>query len=117
MNDTTKLLLGAGLLLLFLNKNRIAAFQPQGNPPYQNFPQVPPAPPQHTPGWQQWVSTILSVYGSVSSLWAPGGPFYKQPVDPGLIGAAAAGAGAGVLNNNAAGAAGSGIFNNLSFPL
>jgi len=47
---------------------------------YQQYPYIPPAPPQNTPAWQQWVSVIVGTFGAVANLWAPGGPFHNQPI-------------------------------------
>jgi len=49
---------------------------------YPNFPQVPPKPstPQQI---QQWINSIVQTFGTVSSLWQPGGPFYNDPDVPG----------------------------------
>lgn len=69
-------LIAAGIYLI---TRKPEANQP---PPYYNFPNVPPAPPANTQQWQQWVAVIAQTFGTVSSLWAPGGPFYKQPVTP-----------------------------------
>lgn len=37
-------------------------------------------PPSQTPDWYQWISLIISLYGTAASLWQPGGPFYKTSV-------------------------------------
>lgn len=70
------LLLGAGVYLL-TRKPGGTTTQQKPPPTYQ---QVPPPPPQNTPAWQQWAASIISVFGTAASLWAPGGPFYKQPL-------------------------------------
>lgn len=72
----TLALIGAGVYLL----TRKQAATP---PAYYNYPQIPPAPPANTPQWQQWVALITQTFGTVANLWAPGGPFYKEPVTPG----------------------------------
>ena len=69
-------LAGAGIYLLSRPKQQAPPYPP----PYQQYPQVPPAPQQNTPQWQSWANAIISVYGAVSQLWAPGGPFYQQPI-------------------------------------
>lgn len=51
--------------------------QPVYAPKYAN---VPPPPPKSDPNYQVWVDTILKVYGQVSDLWKPGGPFYNQGI-------------------------------------
>lgn len=57
-------------------------------PQYAN---VPPPPPKSSPNYQAWVNSILQVYGQVSDLWKPGGPFYNQGIpkdaslDPGGV--------------------------------
>lgn len=66
-------LIGVGFYLLTRRK-------PVVQPTPQNLSQIPPAPPANTPAWTQWVQAVVSVFGTVSALWAPGGPFYKQPI-------------------------------------
>lgn len=48
---------------------------------YPQYPQIPPAPPTGTQQWQQWVSLVVNTFGTVANLWAPGGPFYNQPIN------------------------------------
>lgn len=58
-------------------------FMSQRNAPPVYAPQyatVPPPPPQQSPNYQLWVDTVLKTFGQTAALWAPGGPFYKQPV-------------------------------------
>lgn len=71
------LLLGAGVYLL--TRKQGGGTTTQQNPP-PTYQQVPPAPAQNTQAWQQWVASIISVFGTAASLWAPGGPFHKQPL-------------------------------------
>lgn len=66
-------ILGVGVYMLTRSKPATTTIPP-------NYNQVPPAPVQNTPAWQQWVAAIISVFGTTASLWAPGGPFYKQPI-------------------------------------
>lgn len=68
------LLLGVGVYML----SRRSTTTTQQIPP--NYNQIPPAPVQNTPAWQQWVAAVISVFGTAANLWAPGGPFYKQPI-------------------------------------
>lgn len=75
--DKTLLLaamLGLGVYLLTRKPSTTANTIPP------NYNQVPPAPVKNTPAWQQWAAAIISVFGTTASLWAPGGPFYKQPI-------------------------------------
>lgn len=37
-------------------------------------------PDSQTPDWYRYIALIISLYGTVSSLWAPGGIFYKSAV-------------------------------------
>jgi len=69
----TLALVGVGVYLLMKGSN---------TPPHYNYPQIPPAPPPNTQQWQQWVAVIAQTFGTVADLWAPGGPFYKQPITP-----------------------------------
>lgn len=69
------LVLLGGAALYFLMKQQ----QPQYAGPYTN---IPPPPPTSSANYQIWVDTILKTFGTVASLWAPGGPFYNQPGAP-----------------------------------
>lgn len=56
--------------------------QRRQTPVYQQFPQVPPAPPTKGQAFSQWVNSILAIYGNVKELWEPGGPFSNiNPAD------------------------------------
>lgn len=67
-----------GLLLYMLSRrnNNASTNNNQQQPPVYTYPQ-PPA--QNSPQWAQWAQTIISTFGNVAQLWAPGGPFYNQP--------------------------------------
>jgi len=66
-------LLGIGVYLLTRPKTVT-------QPTYQNFAQIPAAPPAGTPAWTLWVQGIVGAFGTMAALWQPGGPFYKQPI-------------------------------------
>jgi hypothetical protein len=68
-------LIGVGIYLLTKQQ------QPPRYNYYPQYPQIPPAPPPNTPQWQQWVSLVVNSLGVVANLWAPGGPFYNQPLN------------------------------------
>lgn len=89
-DDTLKYLLVGGILVYFFTRQQ-QQNQNQGNwqwqqpqvPVYQNYPSVPQAPPRNNQqAWQQWINTIIGLYGEVATLWQPGGPFYKENVQP-----------------------------------
>ena len=77
-DNTVLLLVGAAALLLLSNQRRNTA-----PPVYTNYSQVPHAPPRsNAQAWAQWVAAITQSFGTVATLWQPGGPFYQQPVSP-----------------------------------
>lgn len=40
-------------------------------------------PPSGSNDWYRWISVIISIFGTVSSLWEIGGPFYNSGIpDP-----------------------------------
>jgi len=46
---------------------------------YANFPFVPQAPPSsQTDRFTSWFNAVVGLYGNVSGLWQPGGPFYRK---------------------------------------
>jgi hypothetical protein len=74
-NTTTGLIIAAGvaaLLYFLLNRN-----QPRINPP--QFQNIPPRPSTKGEAFNQWVMSIIALYGQSKSLFEPGGPFYKIP--------------------------------------
>jgi hypothetical protein len=73
---TNQIILILILGIVLLSKPRKKASEP---PPTYNPQTVPPMPPHKSPAWLLWVQGIIGVYGAVSWLWAPGGPFYKIP--------------------------------------
>ena len=76
--DTKTLLIGVGLYLLLSNKNTSATTLPSA--PTQSFT-YQNSSSSNAQAWQQWVNTILSIYGNVSELWEPGGLFYNHRQD------------------------------------
>lgn len=41
------------------------------------------APPSRSRDWYYWISLLIGLYGEASSLWEPGGPFYRSGIpDP-----------------------------------
>jgi len=46
--------------------------------------QVPqqPNPNTNAAAWQQWVTAIVAIFGTASTLWQPGGPFYNTNITP-----------------------------------
>ena len=79
-NKNIAYLLLGGIAIYYLMRNQ----QPrQAFIPNQTY--VPPPPPQgqsNGQAWSQWVGTIVNSFGTVASLWAPGGPFHNQPITP-----------------------------------
>ena len=70
-------LLGIGGLLLYLTYGRKSNNTSQFIPGQtQLAPQ--PNPNTHAQAWQQWVSVIVSLFGTASTLWQPGGPFHNS---------------------------------------
>ena len=70
-NTIAYVLIGAALFLFSRRRNQ------QPPPQYApQFTQVPP-PPSNAQSFANWASAILSIYGNVSSLWQPGGPFHN----------------------------------------
>lgn len=72
-NDNKLLILGLLVAGYFLLKKKPTPYNY-----YQQYPYIPPAPAQNSQAWQQWVAAIVSSFGAVANLWAPGGPFYQQ---------------------------------------
>lgn len=72
-NTIAYVLLGAAVFLMLSRRNQ----QP---PPQQFQPGNYPPPPPRTNAQQyaQWAQTMLNLYGTVSALWQPGGPFYGR---------------------------------------
>lgn len=71
------LLIGLAAVLLLTQRKQ--------TPVYQNYPQIPPSPPQsNAQAWQEWASAIIATYGNVAQLWQPGGPFYNVNSTPGI---------------------------------
>lgn len=66
-----------GISVAFLSFRRL--FIPDPLPPTYNPSSVPDMPTFATPDWVNWVNSVQELYGSVSWLWAPGGPFYQIP--------------------------------------
>lgn len=75
-------LIGLGAYLL-LRPNQVQTQQPFY--PGQTYYQLPPNPNTNAAAWQQWVATIVSIFGNVATLWQPGGPFYNTNITPGDI--------------------------------
>lgn len=75
-NNTAYLLLGLAAFLILQQRRPAAA------PPYNNYPQAPPAPPRsNAQAFAAWAAAMVHLYGNVSSLWQPGGPFYQFPAN------------------------------------
>lgn len=73
-SKSSKLLLivGLGIIAYLLLMRRNGTSSPT------QFNNAPPAPPRNKPAeFAAWANTILSLYGNVSELWQPGGPFYQ----------------------------------------
>lgn len=76
MKDSTLLaLVAAGAIFLLFTSSR----QQSGYviPPGYVPPNIPPQPPPQTVAWQQWAQSLINLYGSIDSLFKPGGPFYN----------------------------------------
>jgi len=74
-NKTTGLIIAAGVavaLYFLLSRNR-----PRINPP--QFQNIPPRPATKGEAFNQWVMSIIALYGQSKQLFEPGGPFYKIP--------------------------------------
>jgi hypothetical protein len=72
-------LVGAAALLL-LTRRQGPASQGPGRQNIYSYP--PPNPPvaNNAAAWANWARTIMDLYGDVSQLWQPGGPFHRQSV-------------------------------------
>lgn len=65
------LLIGAAAFMLLQRRNTPANYAPQ-------FAAAPPMPQVNTAqAWQNWINSIVNLYGNVRALWQPGGPFYN----------------------------------------
>lgn len=75
-NTLAYILIGAAAVLFLSKRNAPAAnYAPQ-------FAAAPPPPPRsNAQAFAAWVAAMMSIYGNVSQLWQPGGPFYNMPAN------------------------------------
>lgn len=78
--DNQKIILAGLIGLAAWQMLRKPAGSNTAPPTYNQYP--PPPPPNNTHAWTAWAQGIINTFGVVANLWAPGGPFYKQPITP-----------------------------------
>lgn len=71
-------LLGGIGLFWYTNKKRQEEYDRQIRILQQKYANQ--SPPRNSSDWYTWIALILKLYGEVSDLWAPGGPFAKAGI-------------------------------------
>ncbi|MCB0707417.1 MAG: hypothetical protein KDC34_19005 [Saprospiraceae bacterium] len=80
--DKTILALAVGGLFAYVLLKPKKGFSGSGFNYYQNYPDVPPAPTHNNNAFLAWAQTIVGLFGTVASLWEPGGPFHNSGITP-----------------------------------